>query len=92
MSAFKQFLSQDILVEPFRVNKSFTCYNTQLTSTLYDSAIYDTDIYDGIEVEGNCLIARYLGQNIQSTPFISGSNTPTGNSSVGIQDPELIYN
>jgi hypothetical protein len=92
MSAFKQFLSQDILVEPFRVNKSFTCYSTQLTSTLYDSAVYDTDIYDGVEVEGDCLIARYLGQNIQSTPFISGSNTPTGNSSVGIQDPELIYN
>ena len=24
MSAFKQFLSQDVIVEPFRVNKGFT--------------------------------------------------------------------
>ena len=73
MSAFKQFLSQDIIVEPFRVNKGFSFLSSEFNND-------------------DVLIARYLGQNLQSTPYISGSNTPTGNSSVGTQDPELIYN
>ena len=73
MSAFKQFLTQDIIVEPFKVNKGFSFLSSEFNND-------------------DVLIARYLGQNLQSTPFISGSNTPTGNSSVGTQDPELIYN
>lgn len=73
MGAFKQLLSQDIIVEPFRVNKGFSFLDAQ---------------FNGENVQ----IGRFLGTNIQSKVFISGSNTPTGNSSVGIQDPELIYN
>jgi len=73
MSAFKQFLSQDLIVEPFQVNKGFSFPASEFT-------------------DFNVQIGKFLGKNIQSTVFISGSNTPTGNSSVGTQDPELIYN
>lgn len=34
-------------------------------------------------------VDRFLGQNLQSSPFISGSNTPTGY--ISLQDPELVY-
>ena len=73
MSAFKQFLSQDIIVEPFKVNKGFSFPASEFN---------DSDVQ----------IARFKGKNIQSSPFISGSNTPTGNTFVGLQDPELLYN
>jgi hypothetical protein len=71
MSAYKQFLSSDIIVTPFEVNKSFTFQGNQLTGS-------------------NVTIERYLGKNIQSDPFISGSNPSTG--LVYIQDQELVYN
>ena len=35
-------------------------------------------------------IDRFLGQNIQSNPFISGSNPTTG--FISVEDQELIYN
>jgi len=73
MSAFKQLLSQDLIVEPFRVNKGFSFPSSELN-------------------DSNVQIGKFLGTNIQSKVFISGSNTPTGNASVGTQDPELIYN
>ena len=73
MSAFKQFLSQDIIVEPFKVNKGFS---------------FPASEFNNSDVQ----IARFKGKNIQSSPFISGSNTPTGNTFVGLQDPELLYN
>ena len=73
MSAYKQFLSQDIIVEPFKVNKGFSFPASEFN---------DSDVQ----------IGRLQGTNIQSPIFISGSNPTTGNSSVGIQDRELIYN
>ena len=73
MSTFKQFLSQDIIVEPFKVNKGFS---------------FPASEFNNSDVQ----IARFKGKNIQSSPFISGSNPITGNSSVGIQDQELLYN
>ena len=73
MSAFKQFLSQDVIVEPFKVNKGFSFLASE---------------FNGDDVQ----IARFKGKNIQSSPFISGSNNPTGNAFVGLQDPELLYN
>ena len=73
MSAFKQFLSQDIIVEPFKVNKGFS---------------FPASEFNNSDVQ----IARFKGKNIQSLPFISGSNNPTGNTFVGLQDPELLYN
>jgi len=73
MSAYKQFLSQDIIVEPFKVNKGFSFPASEFN-------------------DSNVQIGRFQGTNIQSPIFISGSNPTTGNSSVGIQDRELIYN
>jgi hypothetical protein len=73
MSTFKQFLSQDVIVEPFKVNKGFSFLASE---------------FNGDDVQ----IARFKGKNIQSSPFISGSNNPTGNAFVGLQDPELLYN
>jgi hypothetical protein len=56
MSAYKQFLSSDIIVTPFEVNKSFTFKGA--------ASLTGSDV--GID--------RFLGKNIQSNPFISGSN------------------
>ena len=71
MGAYKQFLTSDIIVTPFEVNKSFTFKGNELTGS-------------------NVTIERYLGQNIQSNPFISGSNPQTG--IIYTQDQELVYN
>ena len=71
MGAYKQFLSSDIIVTPFEVNKSFTFTGDQFNNS-------------------DVVIERYLGKNIQSNPFISGSNPSTG--IVYTQDQELIYN
>ena len=38
----------------------------------------------------NVSIDRFLGKNIESTPFISGSNPTTGH--ISTQDQELVYN
>jgi hypothetical protein len=71
MSAYKQFLSSDIIVTPFEVNKSFT----------FEGAASLTGSDVGID--------RFLGKNIQSNPFISGSNPSTGQ--ISTQDQELVY-
>ena len=71
MVAYKQFLTSDIIVTPFEVNKSFTFTGSQLNNS-------------------DVVIERYLGKNIQSNPFISGSNPQTG--VVYTQDQELVYN
>lgn len=71
MGAYKQFLTSDIIVTPFEVNKSFTFKGNELTGS-------------------NVTIERYLGTNIESNPFISGSNPSTG--IIYTQDQELVYN
>ena len=72
MGAYKQFLSSDVIVTPFEVNKGFTFQGaTSLTAS-------------------NVGIDRFLGKNIQSNPFISGSNPSTGY--VSKLDQELVYN
>ena len=72
MSAFKQFLTSDITVTPFEVNKSFYFKGgNALTGS-------------------NVSIDRFLGKNIQSNPFISGSNPSTGY--ISTEDQELVYN
>ena len=71
MSAYKQFLSSDIIVTPFEVNKSFTFKGA--------ASLTGSDV--GID--------RFLGKNIQSNPFISGSNPSTGQ--ISSQDQELVY-
>ena len=71
MSAYKPFLSSDIIITPFEVNKSFTFTGSQFNNS-------------------DVIIERYLGKNIQSNPFISGSNPQTG--IVYTQDQELVYN
>jgi len=71
MSAYKPFLSSDIIITPFEVNKSFIFTGSQFNNS-------------------DVIIERYLGKNIQSNPFISGSNPQTG--IVYTQDQELVYN
>jgi hypothetical protein len=71
MSVFKPFITSDVLVSPFEVNKSFTFKgDSELTAS-------------------NVEIDRYIGQNITSSLWISGSN-PTGQ--INIQDKILVYN
>jgi len=72
MSAYKQFLTSDIIVTPFKVSKVFS--------------FEGGDALTGSDVS----IDRFLGKNIQSNPFISGSNPSTGY--ISTEDQELIYN
>lgn len=71
MSIFKPFITSDVIVSPFKVNKSFTFKGaSELTAS-------------------NAGIDRYIGQNITSSFWVSGSN-PTGQ--IYTQDKVLIYN
>ena len=72
MGAFKKFLSSDLIVTPFEVNKSFS----------FSGAAALTGSTVGID--------RYLGKNIESTFFTSGSNPQTGE--IQRLDQELVYN
>jgi len=70
MSTYKPFITSDVVVTPFKVNKSFTFTGaSEFTSS-------------------NVGIDRFLGKNIQSTLFVSGSN-PTGQ--ISSQNQELVY-
>ena len=70
MNAYKPFITSDVVVTPFKVNKSFSF---QGASALTAS---------------NVGIDRYLGKNIQSPLWISGSN-PTGQ--ISSENQELVY-
>jgi len=69
MSVFKSFITSDVIVSPFKVNKSFTFQGNELTGS-------------------NVEIDRYIGKNITSSLWVSGSN-PTG--IINIQDQILVY-
>jgi hypothetical protein len=69
MSVFKSFITSDVIVSPFEVNKSFTFKGNELTGS-------------------NVGIDRYLGKNITTTPWVSGSY-PTGY--ITVQDQILVY-
>jgi hypothetical protein len=69
MSVFKSFITSDVIVSPFEVNKSFTFQGKELT-------------YSNVEID------RYLGLNITSSLWVSGSY-PTGQ--INIQDQVLVY-
>jgi len=68
MSVFKSFITSDVIVSPFEVNKSFT--------------------FQGKELIENVGIDRYLGLNITSSLWVSGSY-PTGY--ITTQDQILVY-
>jgi hypothetical protein len=70
MSVYKPFTTSDVVVTPFKVNKSFT----------FTGANEFTASNVGID--------RFIGKNIQSTLFVSGSN-PTGQ--ISSQNQELVY-
>ena len=69
MSIFKPFITSDVIVSPFKVNKSFTFTGNELTGS-------------------NVQIDRFLGINITSSLWISGSNT-TGY--ITPQSSQLVY-
>ena len=70
MSVYKPFITSDVVVTPFKVNKSFTLKGaSEFTAS-------------------NVGIDRFVGKNLQSTLFVSGSN-PTGQ--ISIQNQELVY-
>ena len=70
MSVYKPFTTSDVVVTPFKVNKSFS----------FEGASAFTSSNVGID--------RFIGKNIQSTFFVSGSN-PTGQ--ISSQNQELVY-
>jgi hypothetical protein len=69
MSVFKSFITSDVIVSPFEVNKSFTFIGNELTAS-------------------NVEIDRYIGRNITSSLWVSGSY-PTGQ--INTQDQILVY-
>lgn len=68
MSIYKPFITSDVIVSPFKVNKNFTFTGTPSVTG------------SGVDL--------FLGKNISSSLWVSGSN-PTGYNS--IQDQYLIY-
>jgi hypothetical protein len=86
MSAWKQFLASDIIVNPFVVNKGFTFYGSQG----YGYSIYGTSVYgaavDGGFADSNVGIDRFLGENINW--FEDQSTTGV----LSTQYTALIYN
>jgi hypothetical protein len=69
MSIFKPFITSDVIVSPFKVNKSFTFTGNELTGS-------------------NVQIDRFLGINITSSLWISGSDN-TGY--ITSQSSQLVY-
>jgi hypothetical protein len=69
MSVYKPFITSDVIVSPFKVNKSFTFKGNELTDL-------------------NIEIDRYIGRNITSSLWVSGSY-PTGQ--ITPQDEILVY-
>jgi len=69
MSVFKPFLTSDVIVSPFKVNKSFTFKENEFTDL-------------------NVQIDRFLGKNITSSLWVSGSNN-TGY--ITTQNQFLVY-
>jgi hypothetical protein len=68
MSVFKPFITSDVIVSPFKVNKEFT--------------------FEGTAALTGSGIDLYIGQNTNSTLWVSGSGV-TGY--VTLQDPFLLY-
>ena len=71
MSVYKSLTTSDVVVTPFKVNKSFSFQG----SSSFNSP--------------NVSIDRYIGTNITSSLWVSGSN-PTGQ--IDILNKELVYN
>ena len=94
MSAYKQFLASDIIVTPFEVNKSFTCYfSADSEPSGYGISIYGSGFYGEENTPGgdSCdgYIDRFLGVNLTSS-FNLTSDPKTGVSSSQYQ--RLVYN
>ena len=70
MSVYKSLTTSDVVVTPFKVNKSFSFEG----SSSFNSS--------------NVCIDRYIGQNITSSLWVSGSN-PTGQ--IDTLNKELVY-
>jgi len=93
MSAYKQFLASDIIVNPFVVNKSFTCYfSADSDPAGYGISIYGIGYYGEEETSGgnSCggYIDRFLGVNLTSS-FNPLTDPKTGISSSQYQ--RLVY-
>jgi hypothetical protein len=87
MGAWKQFLASDIIVNPFVVNKGFTCF---LSAAGYGTYIYGKGYYGRrVSLNGNScenFIDRFLGTNVNW--FEDQSTTGTSNT----EYQSLIYN
>ena len=76
MSAYKQFLASDIIVTPFEVNKSFTCYfSADSDPAGYGISIYGIGYYGEEETSGgnSCggYIDRFLGVNLTTSSSVA---------------------
>jgi len=105
MSVYKPFTTSDVIVTPFKVNKSFSFYGKTWKSSIFNGREElirtQTTIKEWVvDEEGEQYlkstekvvgadINRYLGVNYSTTPFISGSY-PTGADKN--QNQELVYN
>jgi hypothetical protein len=93
MSAWKQFLASDIIVNPFVVNKGFTCYfSADSDPAGYGISIYGIGYYGEEETPGSSscggFVDRFTGTNLTSS-FNLISDPKTGISSS--QYERLIY-
>ena len=81
MGAYKQFLSSDIIVTPFEVNKGFTFQGINTTG----NPVYSTSLnYSDVGID------RLLGRNLTGSLFNPNSDPTTG--LLGAQYQRLVYN
>jgi hypothetical protein len=76
MGAWKQFLASDIIVNPFVVNKSFTCFFSANSEPAgYGISIYGSGYYGEEETPGgsSCggFIDRFLGVNLTTSSSVA---------------------
>ena len=91
MAAFKQFLTSDVIVNPFEVNKGFTFRGGDFTTCLYDVGIYEDCVYD-LNVTASAaagsdvyIIDRFLG----TSGSFETNQSLTGN--LGTQYQVLVF-
>ena len=79
MSTFKQFLSKDIKLVPFTVNKDFTFNSSEFSSSVSDTGTYKEFV--GID--------RFFGTNLSGTLFETATDPTTG--AIDTQYQRQIY-
>ena len=95
MSAWKQFLSQDILIEPFEVNKSFTFVGSQFTDSTVQIDRFKginptSSLFSTSEATTGTITSQYQTLVYNSTKELYYSNFLTSSHGSPVQTQSLL--